>query len=306
MAEISITLIQSLALYEKPGWASSTKKGYIRDFQYFATNWEERHQEVFDLKKVSARDLRDYQDYLQGELGLRASSVEKKLAPLRFIFKQALRKRWIMENPIEELRRIKHVETAPRSLSKNEQATLMRAIKKELEVALLRYPTRWRTYQRDAALVDFLLNTGLRVNEACEVRLRDIQLSERKGSLLVRKGKGRKERRVPLNLHARHALQEWLAVRPESDTGHLWTAVERGNGALSERSVQRILARYKTLAGLERFSPHICRHTFAKNLIDKGVGLEKVAKLLGHANLNTTRIYVTPSEQDLELAVEKL
>ena len=306
MKETPIPLHECLALYESQSWAASTRQGYTKDFAYFARDWEEVSQQAFDLKKVTTRDLRRYQDHLQGERGLRVGSVEKKLAPLRFLFREALRKRWITENPIAGLKWLKQVETAPRSLTRIEQAALTRAIQKELESALLHYPKRWRTYQRDASLVEFLLNTGLRVNEACEVRLGDIQLSERKGSLLVRKGKGRKERRVPLNVHARRALQEWLAVRPESDTDRLWTAVERGDAGLTERSVQRILTRYKKLAGLERFSPHVCRHTFAKNLIDEGVGLEKVAKLLGHANLNTTKIYITPSEQDLALAVEKL
>ena len=306
MDEKSATLSRCQALFETPDWVPSTRKSYSKIFSQFALDWEEKRQEAFALEKVTQQDFRDHLDHLQDERGLKASSIEKELSPLRFIFKQALRKRWITENPMKGLRRIKYTELAPRSLNKNEQAALIRAIKKELELALLRFPTRWRTYQRDASLVIFLLNTGLRVNEACQVKLDDIQLSERKGSLLVRKGKGSKERRIPLNLHARRALQEWLAVRPESSSNHLWTAVERNSGSLSERSIQRVLTRYKKLAGLECFSPHICRHTFAKNLIDQGVSLEKVAKLLGHANLNTTRIYVTPSEYDLELAVEKL
>ena len=72
------------------------------------------------------------------------------------------------------------------------------------------------------------------------------------------------------------------------------------------RAVQRILQRYAQDAGLEELTPHICRHTFAKNLVNNGVSLEKVAALLGHANLNTTRLYITPDKRDLEFAVEKL
>jgi len=72
------------------------------------------------------------------------------------------------------------------------------------------------------------------------------------------------------------------------------------------RSVQRALVRLGQAAGLTRLTPHVLRHTFAKNLVDSKVGLEKVAALLGHSNLNTTRIYVTPNQRDLEQAVEKL
>ena len=76
--------------------------------------------------------------------------------------------------------------------------------------------------------------------------------------------------------------------------------------ALSSRSVQRALSRLGKAAGLERLTPHVLRHSFAKNLIDFGVGLEKVAALLGHSNLNTTKIYITPNQKDLEQAVERL
>ena len=82
--------------------------------------------------------------------------------------------------------------------------------------------------------------------------------------------------------------------------------VESEAEGLSGRAVQRILQRYAQLAGLELLTPHVCRHTFAKNLVNQDVGIEKVAMLLGHANLNTTRLYITPDEHDLESAVEKL
>ena len=75
---------------------------------------------------------------------------------------------------------------------------------------------------------------------------------------------------------------------------------------MSNRSVQRILHRYARAANLTDLTPHMLRHTFAKNLVNRGIGLEKIALLLGHSNLNTTRIYITPNVKDLELAVEQL
>jgi integrase/recombinase XerC len=95
-------------------------------------------------------------------------------------------------------------------------------------------------------------------------------------------------------------------VRPETDSDQVWVGVEGQSEGLSARSVQRILERYATQAGLETLTPHTCRHTVAKNLLDSGVGLEKVAALLGHENISTTMIYVTPSAQDLEQAVGTL
>jgi integrase/recombinase XerC len=143
------------------------------------------------------------------------------------------------------------------------------------------------------------------LNEATALQTSDIQISSRKGSVLIRQGKGGKQRSVPLNTEARKALQEWYAVRPESE--FVWTEVEGDEGSsLTGRTIQRVLARYAIDANLENLSPHILRHSFAKNLVNAGVGLEKVAALLGHENLNTTRVYVTPGEKDLEDAVEEL
>jgi site-specific recombinase XerD len=85
----------------------------------------------------------------------------------------------------------------------------------------------------------------------------------------------------------------------------VFVSTETSDG-LTARSAQRILNRYGRAAGIESLTPHVLRHSFAKNLVDNEVGLEKVAALLGHSNLNTTRIYITPSEQDLERAVETI
>jgi site-specific recombinase XerD len=116
-----------------------------------------------------------------------------------------------------------------------------------------------------------------------------------------------KQRAIPLNAEARQAVRDWLAVRPQSESDYLWVGVEGDGGdGLTGRSVQRMLQRYAQDAGLADLTPHVLRHTFAKNLVNKGVGLEKVASLLGHSSLNTTRIYVVPDERDLELAVETL
>lgn len=128
-------------------------------------------------------------------------------------------------------------------------------------------------------------------------------LRDRKGSVTVRDGKGGKHRLVPLNVEARGALNDWLAVRPNVSEGALFIG-QRGE-PLRPRAAQRQLALYGRRAGVE-VTPHALRHTFAKNLIDSGVSIEKVAALLGHANLNTTRVYVMPGERDLEEAVGAL
>jgi integrase/recombinase XerC len=284
-----------------------TIKGYLNDLQDFTHWFEQTNGEKISLPAVTPSDVREYRQYLTMVRHRKPATVNRHLAALSTLMAWAKQTGQIEHDPTEGLHGIPQVAQGPRSLDKKEQYALQRAIEKDLQLSRLRYPKRWRVHQRDGSLTIFLLHTGLRLGEALALHLDDFQLSDRKGLVTVRQGKRGKSRSVPLNAEARKALQEWLEARPEGDGSYLWIGLEsRAAGRLSGRTVQRALLRIGQAAGLERLIPHVLRHTFAKNLIDAGVGLERVAALLGHANLNTTRIYVTPSLRDLEQAVEQL
>lgn len=149
-----------------------------------------------------------------------------------------------------------------------------------------------------------ILFAGLRVGEIIQLRTSDVILDERKGSMVVREGKGTKRREIPLNAKVRKALLEYLRMRPDVEMDDLFLG-QRNEGVQS-KTIQRAVHRFAKKAGLKHVTPHTLRHSFAKALIDAGVSLEKVATLLGHSNLNTTRIYTTPGEEDLEDAVGKI
>lgn len=144
----------------------------------------------------------------------------------------------------------------------------------------------------------------MRVGEIIHLRLSDVVLDDRKGSMVVREGKGKKRREIPLNAKARKSLLDYLQIRPDVESNMLFLG-QRNEGVQS-KTIQRAVQRYAKKAGLKNATPHILRHSFAKALIDAGVSLEKVATLLGHSNLNTTRIYTTPSLEELNDAIEKL
>jgi integrase/recombinase XerC len=285
--------------------ADLTVRGYLTDLGQFVLWFEQTNGESFSLPVVTPTDVREYRQHLSILQRRKPATVNRHLAALSALMTWAKRTGQIEHNPTEEVRGVPQVEHGPRSLDRKEQYALQRAIEKDLQLAGLRYPKRWRTHQRDASMAIFLLHTGLRLSESLSLRLEDLQVSERKGLVTVRQGKGGKSRVVPLNTEARKALCEWLEIRPERGCYFLWIGLENeASGALSGRSVQRALLRLGQSAGLERLTPHVLRHTFAKNLVDAKVGLEKIAALLGHSNLNTTRIYVTPNQRDLEQAVE--
>ena len=284
----------------------ATLQGYLSDLQHFAYWFEGTTGETLSPQSVTPSDIREYRQYMLTVQRYKASTVNRRRSCLYVFIDWAKKDGHIEVNPADSIRSVPQVQPGAKYLDRKEQFALQRAIEKDLQLARLRYPKRWLTRRRDASLTICLLNTGLRLHEALEMRLDNLELSERKGKLLIY-GKGGKFRSVPLNAKARKALQAWLSVQPDVNGGHLWVAVEsEQEGSLSSRSVQRIVQRYGQQAGIDNLTPHILRHTFAKNLVDQGVGLEKVAALLGHSSLNTTRIYITPNEKDLEKAVEKL
>ena len=143
-------------------------------------------------------------------------------------------------------------------------------------------------------------HTGLRVQELCALHWKDVQISDRKGSLIVHHGKGEKRREVPLNKDARDAF---LSLDYPKQVGQDQLIFQGQRGPLQPRGVQFILQYYSSLIK-EKITPHSLRHTFCKNLINAGIGLEKVAMIVGHENLETTRRYCEPSMSDLQQAVD--
>ncbi len=291
-----------------------TLQGYLSDVQSFFTWFENENHEPVAIERVTPIDMKKYKTFLMETRRQKANTINRKLASLSALTRWALESGRISSDPMEHIKVVRISATSPKWLDKHQQFALQRAIERDLQLSKQRFPKRHVTRQRDASLTIFMLHTGLRLNECIQLRLKDVTLSERKGTVLVQNGKGGKQRMVPLNAHARSAIEEWLKVRPESrrprdqqGDNHLWVAVEADEvNGLAGRSVQRVLKRYALEAGLDQLTPHLLRHSFAKNLINSGVSLEKIALLLGHSNLNTTRIYVTPDARDLELAVEKL
>jgi integrase/recombinase XerC len=287
--------------------SEATVKGYLADLKDFAFWFKQTNGEDFIPQVVTPIDVREYRQHLILIGHHKANTVNRRLAALSAYMVWAKSSGLIEQNPTDYVRSVPQVAPGPHYLDRKEQFALQRAIEKDLQIAKLRYPKRWISRQRDGSMVIFLLHTGLRLNEALDLRLGDVEVSERKGKVTVRQGKGRKQRMVPLNGDARRAVQDWLSVRPVDVSDYVWIAVENDQeGSLSGRSVQRVIHRIGQDAGIQKLTPHVLRHTFGKNLVDNGVGLEKVAALLGHSSLNTTRIYIVPNQQDLEKAVEKI
>ncbi len=273
------------------GISPYTVRGYVTDLKGFATWFEKTSGEPMRLRDVAPVDVRDYKAYLQTIKRFKPATINRHLAALRTYFYWAIDEGLITENPVR-VRNTEEPQTAPRSISEREYHRLLRAVQKA-------------GGKRDIAIIQVLRHSGLRVGELCNLELEDIRMSERKGKVIVRSGKGRRYREVPLNLDARRALQEYLSdERPDVNDSHIFIG-QRKNG-LKEVAIQDIVRKYAELAKLESVTPHVLRHTFAKSLIDKGVDLVTVKHLMGHKRLDSTARYTKPSKRDLEVAVSRL
>lgn len=133
------------------------------------------------------------------------------------------------------------------------------------------------------------------MSELCQLNRTDLKLSERSGSLTVRKGKGNIARTVPLPVDARHYISKYLESRTDADTALFLSQYKR---RISVRSVQHMLQKYN-------IHPHQLRHTYCRELVNAGIDIASVAELAGHASLEVTRRYSRPSHVELEDAVSR-
>ena len=149
----------------------------------------------------------------------------------------------------------------------------------------------------------YVSHIGIRVGELVDLRLSDVEIGERSGRVKIT-GKGRKYREVPLHVNARHALEDWLEVRPkDEETDHFF--VGKG-GPMTPRGVQQRLNKIGDAADV-KVTPHVLRHTFATRLLREAkVDIVTTSNLMGHENIATTTIYTQPTDADLEEAVAKL
>ncbi len=277
-----------------------TIRSYLSDLRQFAVWFEQSNGQALSAQAVTSLDVRDYRQHLQAVKRLKAATVNRKLASISTWLGWAVATGRTEVNPAAGISGVKHTANAIQWLTRQEEGRLLRVLERGVHAA--RTDAGRRRALRNRALVVLILNTGLRADEALSLRLDDLTLNERSGEVLVRSGKGCKQRTVPLNKEARSALRAWLEVRP-SGTDFVFTS-QKGN-RWANSSARRGMQEIARVAGVEAHL-HTLRHTFAKRLVDAGVGLEQVAALLGHASLETTRIYTTPSRGDLVRAVEKL
>lgn len=226
--------------------------------------------------------------------GKSKTTVARKLSTIRSFFSYLYSEGVIKINPARVLSSIKIKRKLPKFLTVDDAFRLVEAPSEDNF-----------TVQRDKAILELLYGCGIRVSEICSLNLEDINL---KDSLIKVKGKGNKERIVPMGQKAKEALKKYLAIRQilrikknlSSDETPFF--INNRGGRLSDRQIRRIVIKYAKVIGLlEKIGPHTLRHTFASHLLMEGADLRVIQELLGHSSLSTTQIY---THVDLKYLIE--
>ncbi len=269
-------LNEYLAHLSDKGKSQNTIDNYTRTLTEF-TRWLDENRG--DFVRLTRIDVQQFVSHLQ-DSGNSPTTVKNKFACLRSYAHYIKRPDIIEDIRVPEVREVRNI--APKSLERNERNGLLRQVERDGNL-------------RDIAMTYTLLMTGLRVSELVSLNRDDVTMSERSGSVLVRNGKGNVSRKVPLSSEVRLHLRRYLEQRDDSERALFLS--NRGQ-RISVRTVQHTLAKYGV-------HPHELRHTFARELVSKGIDISTVAELAGHRDINVTRRYSMPSEKELEDAIDK-
>jgi integrase/recombinase XerC len=271
-----------------------TLKSYGEDLDSLFEYFKERVGFLPAPAAVTIQQLRGYVAYLH-ECQYARTTIARRLACLRSLFKFAVRDGACDSNPAKALRTPRVGRKLPAFLSVEQLATLLEAPPANQPLGL-----------RDRAMLETLYTAGLRVSELVGLNLSD--WDEGQGVLKVR-GKGRKERIAPVGSFAARALARWKEVRKVSDKARPAEKdaffLNKNGKRLTTRSVGRLLEKYLQLTGLDSAAtPHTLRHSFATHLLDGGADLRSVQELLGHKSLTTTQIYTHVSTRRMRETYE--
>jgi site-specific recombinase XerD len=279
--------------------APSTVQAYLSDLARFQAWLTWVHEDKAPLlTQVRTVDLAAFRTHLIHEQGHPPATVNRRLQGLRLLFRWLVDCHWMAHNPTTPLRFMrKSGMLQPLALRRREVFALLHAAAASPHGLAL----------RNVALVQLMLQAGLRVGEVTILTPADLTLKARAGAVRVRDGKGRKAREVPLNTTVRRALQDYLATQPVHSAGVPIFRSKRGT-SLAVRSVQAVVARLAQQAGIERIpvSAQTLRHTFARHYLQQHPGkLRELADVLGHESLDTTAVYTKPSQDDIAADLER-
>jgi site-specific recombinase XerD len=276
--------------------SDATRKKYRRAFKTFRDWYVQSYGEEPDPAMLTSEEVRVWRGHLQTVRGLAASTINTRLTALRCLAR--------FHGNTLKVKGAKRVLEPVDVLTPRERGRMLKVLQGD----------RTMDY-RNVAMFSIMVRAGLRVSEVVDLNVDDVEIRPRSGTVLVRFGKNRKERRVPLSKEARDALSAHLEKRAKRwpDTTVLFPT--KTGGRLNARTVERMVANAARKALIHRpITPHTLRHTFATEFLSKKAtndvsvlaALATLQRLLGHDNIATTSRYLHPTRVQMQEMVEDM
>lgn len=267
-----------------------TIKSYRRDLNHL-TDYA-GHEGLTVWQQFQQHHIQSYLSH-RHRLGLSSRSLQRELSAIRSFFDYLVKNHGYTINPASDIRAPKSPKKLPKILDVDQITGLLEA-RPETD---LEY--------RDLAMWELFYSSGLRLNELVKLNLVDLDLNDR--SLVVKRGKGRKSRILPIGRKALKAVTDWLAFRTNLSAPEECALFVNNRGKrLAARSVQARLQHWCTKFGFpQQVHPHMLRHSFASHLLESSGDLRSVQELLGHSQISTTQIYTHLDFQHLAETYDK-
>ena len=286
------------------GASTYTLRNYRQALGEFSGWHKEDRKQDPDWESLQRDDFRAYLRFL-GRHNLGRAAIQLRFSALRTFYKFLIRQGLVVASPIKNVSLPKLGRRLPKFLTPQQMADLLAA-----PLRFLPAPGKEKKRgahnallcRRDVAILETIYSCGLRISELCGLRAEDLDWQEQ----LVRvRGKGRKERLVPIGEPALKSIEMYWQLLPQSPSGQspVFFANSPKLRPVSPRDLQLRLKKYLVLAGLDpHLSPHKLRHSYATHMLDAGADLRSVQELLGHAHLVTTQVYTHLTTERLKRA----
>ena len=270
------------------GLAANSIESYSTDLARLGA-WAERND--LELIALTRPELREWLIDLSGEK-LSENSKRRLISAVRGFYKFLMFDGHVKNNPAEDLVAPQKGVYLPRFLNRSEIEMLLATPDTSTEIGL-----------RDRAILELMYASGLRVSEAANVRINDIDLD---GGILTTTGKGSKTRRVPVGSSAIEWIKSYLALRRKKENVEIDNMfVNSRGGRIDRQSIYLSITEYAAKCGLQGVSPHTLRHSFATHLVQNNADIRSVQQMLGHADISTTQIYTHITSAQLKRNYER-
>jgi len=270
------------------GLAGNSVDSYKTDLDRLST-WAERNS--LDLLSLNRQDLREWLIDLGAEK-LSENSKRRIISAVRGFYKFLMFDGHVTKNPAEDLVSPQKGVYLPRFLNRS-----------EIELLLATPDTSTETGLRDRAILELMYASGLRVSEAANLRISDVDIDS---GIVTTTGKGSKTRRVPVGASAIEWLKSYLVLRRKKEKIEIDNMfVNSKGGPINRQIIYVSITEYAEKCGIEGVSPHTLRHSFATHLVQNNADIRSVQQMLGHADISTTQIYTHITSTQLRKNYER-